>query len=368
MKAAVKSKGVNKVTKRLANGERRVYLYHRETGIKLPDDAKSKEFFEAYNAAEKSMEPKREYGSTALLRKIETLGDLTDQYLDSAKFRGTAERTKSDYRKIILIIKRQFGDLPIQALEDRRCRHDFLNWQNELAKKSLRQADYVFAVFKLVLQWSLDHDLIKFHPLEKVDKLYKSDRIDKIWTRDDESRFLAIAADNLKLPFLLAIWTGQRQGDLLALPWSAYDGNRITLRQSKTGARVAVPVAGMLKAKLDATPKTGIQILQNSRGVPWTSNGFSVSWRKCCKKAGVVGLTFHDLRGTAVTRLALSGATETEIATVTGLSLKGVGSILESHYLSRDPALAESAILKLNRTFGEQSLQTALQTVQTTTN
>ena len=60
-------------------------------------------------------------------------------------------------------------------------------------------------------------------------------------------------------------------------------------------------------------------------------------------------MTFHDLRGTAVTRLALSGCTEAEIATITGLALRAVRSILDSHYLQRDPALAESAIRKLEK-------------------
>jgi integrase len=62
-------------------------------------------------------------------------------------------------------------------------------------------------------------------------------------------------------------------------------------------------------------------------------------------------VTFHDLRGTAVTRLALVGCSEAEIATVTGHSLRSVRAILDTHYLHRDPALAESAIRKLeNRT------------------
>jgi hypothetical protein len=55
------------------------------------------------------------------------------------------------------------------------------------------------------------------------------------------------------------------------------------------------------------------------------------------------------LRATAVTRLALVGATEPEIATITGLSLQSVRAILDAHYLNRDPALAESAIRKLER-------------------
>ncbi|MER9146964.1 hypothetical protein NKH92_30445 [Mesorhizobium sp. M0871] len=44
----------------------------------------------------------------------------------------------------------------------------------------------------------------------------------------------------------------------------------IRLQQSKTGTRVVIPVGGPLKALRD---KVG-QILLNSDGVPWTSDGF----------------------------------------------------------------------------------------------
>ena len=67
------------------------------------------------------------------------------------------------------------------------------------------------------------------------------------------------------------------------------------------------------------------------------------------REAGIVGVTFHDLRGTAVTRLAIVRCTEAEIATITGHSLRDVRSILDANYLHRDPALAESAIKKLER-------------------
>ena len=63
-------------------------------------------------------------------------------------------------------------------------------------------------------------------------------------------------AAHLQLALLLALWTGQRQGDLLRLPWSAYDGSYIRLRQSKTGARVVIPVGAPLKAALDITPRS----------------------------------------------------------------------------------------------------------------
>ena len=64
-----------------------------------------------------------------------------------------------------------------------------------------------------------------------------------------------VASEPLRLAIILALWTGQRQGDLLRLPWSAYDGQTIRLKQSKPGARVVVPVGAPLKAALDASKK-----------------------------------------------------------------------------------------------------------------
>jgi integrase len=72
------------------------------------------------------------------------------------------------------------------------------------------------------------------------------------------------------------------------------------------------------------------------------------SWYKAAKRAGVDGLTFHDLRGTAVTRLAEAGCTEAEIAAITGHSLKSVGAILD-RYLARTKGLALAAIAKLEK-------------------
>ena len=56
----------------------------------------------------------------------------------------------------------------------------------------------------------------------------------------------------LALALMLAIWTSQRQGDLLRLPWSAYDGTHIRLQQSKTGRAHCDAPAGAL---LDMTER-----------------------------------------------------------------------------------------------------------------
>jgi integrase len=276
---------------------------------------------------------------------------VLQQYQASEDFRALADSTRRSYVPLITRIEKRFGDFPISALTDRRSRGIFMGWRDYLAASAgRRQADYAWTVLARVLSWSFDRGLVAANPCERGGRLYRGgNRAEKIWTAADEAAFLERAPAHLHLPLLLALWTGQRQGDLLRLPWSGYNGTHIRLRQSKTGARVVVPIGEPLKVKLDATPKRSTIILTNSDGKPWTSDGFRASWGKACKAAGVVGVTFNDLRGTAVTRLALAGCTEAEIATITGHSLRGVRAILDSHYLSRDPALGESAIRKLER-------------------
>jgi integrase len=115
-----------------------------------------------------------------------------------------------------------------------------------------------------------------------------------------------------------------------------------------------------LKIALDAAArsKQSTLMLVNLEGRPWTPDGFRASWGKACKKAGIAEVTFNDLRGTAVTRLALVGCSEAEIATVTGHSLRDVRSILDAHYLHRDQALAESAIRKLEMGYAQRVAET----------
>jgi integrase len=270
-------------------------------------------------------------------------------YQTSEDFLRLAPRSRSDYVGKIKIIEKAFGDFPLSAMTDVRTRGIFKSWRERLALSSRRQADYAWVVLARVLSWGMDRGLLAANPCARGGRLYRGSRAEKVWTAADEAAFLERAPAHLHLPLLLALWTGQRQGDLLRLPWSAYDGKHIRLRQSKGGVRVVIRVGAPLKAALDASPKRSTIMLTTSDGTPWTPDGFRASWGKACAKAGVTGVTFHDLRGTAVTRLALAGCTEAEIATITGHSMRSVRAIIDTHYLARDPALGESAIAKLER-------------------
>src|SRR5262249_5399951 len=230
----IRLKGINSRRKKLADGTIRTYWYAWKGGPPLRGEPGTPEFITSYNeaVAQKIAPP-----SGVLLA-------LLFRFQESAEFLfGVSPRTRRDYIKQIKRIERAFGDFPIKALADPRARSIFLDWRDQLAKTSLRQADYAYGTLARILSWAHNRGLIAVNPCAKGGKLYHGSRVDKVWTDEQVAQFLQAAPPYLRLAMLLAINTGQRQGDLLRLPWSAYDGKYIKLRQRKTGAYVPIPVA-----------------------------------------------------------------------------------------------------------------------------
>jgi len=352
----VRLKGINSIRKRLADGSWRTYHYAWKGGPPLRGEPGTPEFVACYNeAVAKKVAP-----STSVLLA------LLFRFQESAEFQfGLTPRTQRDYIKQIKRIEREFGDFPIKALDDPRSKAVFLEWRDRLAKTSLRQADYAYATLARILSWAQDRGLIVKNPCLKGGRLYHGSRVHKIWNDEDVARFMRTAPSYLRLAMLLAVNTGQRQGDLLKLPWSSYDGKVIKLRQRKTGVYVSIPVAAALKAALDAAPRRSPIMLTNSEGGPWSEGGFQSAWARAATRAGIRGLTFHDLRGTAVVTLARAGCNEVEIYSITGHKPGDVRAILTAHYLPRDAEVAGNAIAKLDRYRGQkedETLPTALPT------
>ena len=336
-------KGLHWTPARLADGREKIYWYAWRGGPRLKGEPGTPEFIASFNAA----------AATRVAPPEGRLIALIHAYQKTQDFLRLRERTRSDYVKQIVKIEQRFADMPLKALADPRTRGILLDWRDELAIASKRQADYAWVVLSKILSVAKERGRITVNPCERGGRVYHGTRVDLIWSEDDEAAFLKTAGSHLHLPLVMALWTGQRQGDLLRLPWSAYDGQDIRLKQSKTGERVLVPAGAPLKAILDTMPRRSPIILVNSDGRPWTPDGFRASFFKARDAAGLKGLTFNDLRGTAVTRLALVGCTEAKIASITGHSLSDVKSILDAHYLHRDPELARDAIHRLEMRYAK---------------
>jgi integrase len=333
-------KGINTIRRRLANGERRTYYYHRATGLRLEGKPGSVEFIESWQAAERAIK--------ATDRHEGTFAAWINGYRASDDFTLLADATRKDYLKQIAKIEAEFSDMPLAAMRDPAVRAEFLDWRDRLAKRGARQADYAMTVLARVLAWAVNRGLLAVNPAARPGRRYRSARAEIIWQPADVEAFLAHASPDLALAMILARDTAQRQGDLLRLTWSAYDGERITLKQSKRGASVSVPVTAALKRLLDAAPRRAVTILTAAEGLPWKADHFRHQWRAATLKAGLDGLRFNDLRGTCVTALADAGCTPAQIAAVTGHSQRSVHAILDT-YQARTATQASAAIIKLER-------------------
>lgn len=357
----VRLKGLASATKKLADGTVKTYHYAWRGGPQLPGQCGSPEFMAAYHEAV----AQRRAPSSGVFKAI-----IAD-YRSSSAYERLSASSKRAYASYIRVIEDEFGDVPIGALADIRMRGEFLEWRDKFASTP-RKADYAWTTLSRILSWAKDRGKIAGNVCERGGRLYVSDRVDKVWTEADLEKLFQSAPAHVSDVALLALWTGQREGDLLKLTWQAYDGRYITLRQGKSrrlgklGRVVTIPVSKPLRAMLERLKRSkpsATTILCNSYGKPWTEHGFRSSWDKVTRGLSFsdADLHFHDLRGTAVTRLALASCTVPEIATITGHSLATVQTILDK-YLSRDVRLAEAAILKLEENENRSKIANRLQT------
>jgi integrase len=335
-------RGINTVRKTLADGTQAVYYYHRITRLRLSGPPGSPEFVMAYADAEK----------TVGVNNGKTFNGLIRAYTTSIEFEHKlAAGTQREYKRMLTKAEPEFGDMPLAALEDPRVRRDFLDWREKVAKSSgEREADHRLSAISAMWSWAVDRGWLSLNHLKGFKRIYHSDRSDKIWLPEHISAFMDVAPIELQRALIIALHTGQRQGDILRLPWSAYDGSCITLRQSKSnrkghmGPLVIIPCTSALRRLLDDLPRVSPLVLTTKTGRSFRKRYFADLWEQATLEAKVTGLHFHDLRGTAVTMLSEAGCTPQQIATITGHSLVSVTTILDK-YLARTRALAEQAIV-----------------------
>lgn len=336
-------KGLTKTKKTLASGETIYYCYAWRGGPLLKDKSGT-----PIQPGAPGLEPA--YNSARRERfnpPASNLSDLVTRYKNSTDFRQTSASTQRDYSRHLDDIRDRFGYLTLEEIQRPLTRGAFKDWRDEMADKP-RTADFAWTVLARVLSFAKDRGYVTLNVAERGGRIYQSDRSDRIWTDAQIRALEQVSSASVFLALQMALWTGQRKGDLLKMRWSQYDGKNFKLRQSKTKARVIVPVHPSLQLRLKPSAPSET-ILVNSLGRPWTSDGFNSSWSKAKIKASITDLTFHDLRGTAVTRMALAGCTVAEIASISGHSLRDVETILDMHYLGSRSELARNAATKLNR-------------------
>ena len=127
----------------------------------------------------------------------------------------------------------------------------------------------------------------------------------------------------LELLVMLAISTGMRRGEILGLRWPDVDLKRrqAVLHKTKNRERRAVPLVPRVVELLQAHAKVrrlDTDLLFPMPGQKDKPIDPARGFEKACTEAKIDDFRFHDLRHTAASYLAMSGATLAEIAAVLG--------------------------------------------------
>jgi integrase len=165
--------------------------------------------------------------------------------------------------------------------------------------------------------------------------------IDKAWGAGFQGAAVALA---------IAYDTSLRPGDIRTLTSEQVREDRITLTQAKTGRVQHCPLypetkalIGRYTASLGVSGLPGAYVVRTRRGRPYTKDRLARDIRIILRAAGIPdAVQLRDLRRTASKERAEAGATEAELASSTGHSIKRGSEILET-YNPRSFEQAQSA-------------------------
>jgi len=293
--------------------------YHRNTG--LPIDLNKAPIGSADFIAECAKIAA--VGDKAVMEKPGTLGLLIHDYRKAPAFQDLAPQTRSDYQKIFDFL-RPIADTPLRRFDRPlvvRIR------DKAAASKGRRFGNYVKAVLSLLFSWGAERGYAANNPATNIRDLRRQKGVpeaNRPWTDLERNVVLDAAPDHMRPAIALMMFTGLGPKDTLTLPRNFAKGDEIATRRAKTGEPVFWPMPRPLADLFDKAPThAAVTLCANSRGHPWTLNGFRASWRTLrilLEKEGRIGpaLTLYGLRHTVAVILRESGCDERTIADALG--------------------------------------------------
>ena len=155
--------------------------------------------------------------------------------------------------------------------------------------------------------------------LQRIQLPKNSEHVVKRITADNEHALINAAercrTKNLCHLITLAIETGMRRGELLALEWEDIDLERseLLVRRSKNGKSRTIPLPARAHTTL-ANMKSDCR----KPVFPLSANAVRLAFERVRTRAGLKNIRFHDLRHEAISRLFDRGLTTPEVALLSG--------------------------------------------------
>jgi integrase len=309
------------------------YWYFRRAGVrqKLPGDPGSEEFAATYQAL-LSAKPKT-CTDPALDRRSYvpgTFGALVNDYLASAAFKEKAESTQALYRRVLDKLCAENCTKPVRLMKRRHIRK-----MRDVVSETPGTANNVLRLLKIVLNFAVEEEMIEVSPAARVKELKGGEY--RSWTDEECAQFERRWASGTmeRRAFTLALYTGQRRADLVAMTRAHRKNGVIQVRQSKTGEELWITEHSALTAELALGDQNHMSLLTTSRGKAFDPVYFGAWFADAIYEVGLPDdCVLHGLRKCAARKFAEAGCSEQEIMSVTG-HRTGRGASSHASRLSR---------------------------------
>lgn len=236
-----------------------------------------------------------------------TVNQILDRYGREYVPHNLAPRTQVDYARHIKRLRVVYGDRIAAELKPR----DFADFLNVIGKGRIHRVRALAVLSAAFTQAVSSYFWLEHNVLRDV-KRPKSKPRDRLVLDEEFWAVHAIASHRLGLAMELALYTGQRQGDLLALRWTDIRGMEVNFTQSKTGKRLAIEASPALEKVLDRCwllKNRNQYVIGRRDGERYTGEGFRAMFTRAMRRAMKRGVIterfhFHDIRAMAATKCA----------------------------------------------------------------
>ena len=274
-----------------------------------------------------------------LRAKVETeltVAKLIGLYERSDRYRTKlAEASRRNYAIYLEVIRDQIGPAPADAIERK---HAMLLLDKLAAKPAA--ANMTVRTLGALYQWGRERGHVTGNPTQGIAYLKEGEHAP--WPEHVLNAALVSEDPFIRRATALLYYTAQRAGDVLAMRWGDIRGDRIEVRQQKTGKALSIRLHADLARELAAAPRTGLTILARSDARPYSVEALRRSLQAFAAERGARVVT-HGLRKNAVIALLEAGCSTAETAAISGQTLQMVEYYARQRSTTR---LGDSAILK----------------------
>ena len=172
------------------------------------------------------------------------------------------------------------------------------------------------SAFKSMLNFAVKYGKIESNPIIKAAKLKDDNVRQRIISQNELENLLSFSPVHLKPILKMAYYEPMRKEEIIGLTWDEIDlqSNFIRLSANRTKGKKngrSIPIHPLIKEMLYSLPRSittkRVFLYLDKQGRYRPFKGFSRSWNRVRKLAGLNDVVFHDFRHTAITNMRKAG-------------------------------------------------------------